>query len=48
MLFSAVVLAAVTPLQISEIDARWQPGQKSNAPAFSSTLVLQNVSFPSV
>ena len=33
---------------ISEIDASWQPGLRSKEPAFSSTLVLHNVSFPSV
>jgi len=33
---------------ISEIDASWQPGAHSKEPAFSSTLVLHNVSFPSV
>ncbi|HET9393314.1 MAG TPA: hypothetical protein VFO29_07345 [Candidatus Rubrimentiphilum sp.] len=33
---------------ISQIDASWQPGQHLNEPAFTSTLVLHNVSFPSV
>jgi hypothetical protein len=32
---------------ISEIDAQWQPGPGSRERAFSSTLVLQNVTFPS-
>jgi hypothetical protein len=31
---------------ISEIDASWQPGPGSRDPAFSSTLLVQNVSFP--
>lgn len=33
---------------ISQIDAGWQPGLHSSEPAFTSTLVLHNVSFPSV
>ena len=33
---------------ISEIDASWQPAPNSRDRAFTSTLVLQNVSFPSL
>jgi hypothetical protein len=33
---------------ISEIDAAWQPAPNSKDLAFSSTLVLQNVSFPAL
>jgi hypothetical protein len=33
---------------ISEIDAVWQPAQNSKEPAFSSTLLLQNVTFPAL
>jgi len=33
---------------ISQIEAAWQPGQKISEPAFSSTLAVQNVTFPSV
>lgn len=31
---------------ISEIDARWKPQRRVNEPAFSSTLLVENVSFP--
>ena len=31
---------------ISEIDARWQPTKHPNASAFSSTLLVTNVTFP--
>lgn len=33
---------------ISEIDASWQPGPHSRDPAFTSTLLVQNVSFPAL
>lgn len=33
---------------ISEIDAMWQPAPNSKERAFSSTLMLQNVTFPSL
>ncbi len=33
---------------ISEIDANWQPAPNSKDRAFSSTLVLQNVTFPTL